>query len=296
MEILHLLRDLAQRPDAPLRGPLALVHEHRDVDALCAAAQLHATFYELVDVDDVRLFRVQQLKKVECLADRELHGREVGLNRIVLHAILKLAQRYRAGVSRVHEIEDLLEPHGVDFLRIEHGLDHHVLVHVGALNRRLAEDACDHVEHCKYREEDVHQKEQHPAKVDAAERLRNLLPAYTTGDRLEKGEDGPVQVAVVPHELVVSRPRGMIDQVLRDGLRENDPEQVEDRQEHEHRPHERPQGAHHGGKEDAQGAEVPHHADGPEQPHGPNDAENPKGRNRAHPVILERHGGNDLQR
>mmetsp|Transcript_39358 Transcript_39358/g.88723 ORF Transcript_39358/g.88723 Transcript_39358/m.88723 type:complete len:236 (-) Transcript_39358:386-1093(-) len=185
--------------------------------------------------------------------------------------MLELRQGDRPLVRRVDVLKQLLELGRVLLLGKHHGLHHHVLVRVGALDGGLAEDAGHHVQHGKVGKEDVRYEDDDIDRFEMREWSDCLDPAHASANAHEEGEHGPRERRIEHAEVRVLHH----DQELRRGLRQQDREDVDDQEKQEEGPQQRPQGVHHGVHEHPQGSEELHDADDPQNTDCPHDSHHP---------------------
>eukprot|EP00443_Scrippsiella_acuminata_P055828 CAMPEP_0115550050 /NCGR_PEP_ID=MMETSP0271-20121206/95018_1 /TAXON_ID=71861 /ORGANISM="Scrippsiella trochoidea, Strain CCMP3099" /LENGTH=111 /DNA_ID=CAMNT_0002983613 /DNA_START=89 /DNA_END=424 /DNA_ORIENTATION=- len=82
----------------------------------------------------------------------QLQRSEVGPHALIVEVLLELLYSDGAGPIHIDVPENVLKFGNVSLFVRQRGLRHEILVPLGAVDRCLAENACDHVQHSELRE------------------------------------------------------------------------------------------------------------------------------------------------
>mmetsp|Transcript_88831 Transcript_88831/g.287673 ORF Transcript_88831/g.287673 Transcript_88831/m.287673 type:complete len:292 (-) Transcript_88831:443-1318(-) len=268
-----------------------LLHHREDVHRLGAAMQPQATAEELLEGDLAALLKVEELEQVLGLCWLDIDGLPFGCRVRVAEAVLDLAEgdgRLLGPVRHVEELHDLVHEEGV-------------LLLLGALQRRLHEDAGDDVHQSQEREGHVGREGQAQERRDLVDHgADHAVPVGAAGHRLPEGEDRPGErpekvpegLLTLGQRVAVYRP---LHHVVRDGLGEVHANDVYHQQQQHHCPSQRPEGADDGADNRTELADEVQDADHAEDAHKPKDPKHPQQPEVAHVHAgAPRHDADDL--
>mmetsp|Transcript_19574 Transcript_19574/g.68045 ORF Transcript_19574/g.68045 Transcript_19574/m.68045 type:complete len:410 (-) Transcript_19574:818-2047(-) len=262
-----------------MHEPLGLILKLGEVEAFGLPFQAHTSPQEFFEGDGTALVSIQQDEQCHDVGEVQLQGVEVGDDVFVLNSVLELFDGELVGAVFVQVQEDFVCRLQVQFLHSQLLLDDGVAVDGRHLQRRLDENARDHIQdseegYCNI--DDEHEgKETWEVLQDGEE----FVPRDAVAHRHEQRQQG-TENAAEPFEygtVLLGPARGIARAIVDDALREHHAEHVQHRDDNHACPHHRPHCGDHGlqqyteAREKLHGshhADHPHHADRPKHPQG----------------------------